>query len=135
MKLELSQKFSFEAAHTLTRLVPLEEYEPSKRIHGHSYVATIAIKGYEGKNGMVAYFKLPKNKEETVDLFYLKKEIAKIKNKLDHRFLNEIDDLPHQTLESLCIFIYNNIKKTFPIAWVKVERPVSGDACIFYGDS
>lgn len=134
MKLELSQRFSFEAAHTLTRNVPLEEYEPSKRIHGHSYVATVAVKGTEGVNGMVSVFKLPKNKEQSIDLYYLKKELAKIRNKLDHRFLNEIDDLQHQTLESLCIFIYNDIKKSFPIAWVKVERPVSGDACVFYGD-
>ena len=132
--MEISQTFTFEAAHTLLRQVPLVEYEPSMRIHGHSYVATVAIKGKMGVNGMLQFFKLPKNKKETVDLYYLRKEIQNVRQKLDHRFLNEIDELPHQTLEALSIFIFNELKKYFPVAWVKVERPLSGDACVFDGD-
>ena len=36
MRYELTQRFFFEAAHTLQRDV---EVEPSRRIHGHTYVA------------------------------------------------------------------------------------------------
>lgn len=133
--MEISQTFTFEAAHTLDRLVPLEEYQPSMRIHGHSYVATVAVKGKMGDTGMVQFFKLQKNKRSTVDLYYLRKEIAELRKKLDHQFLNEIADLPYQTLEGLCVFIYDHMKREFPVAWVKVERPLSGDACRYDGES
>ena len=133
--MEISQTFTFEAAHTLARLVPLVEYEPSMRIHGHSYVATVAVKGKIGDNGMVQFFRLSKNKRSTVDLYYLRKEIADVREKLDHRFLNEVEGLPHQTLEALCVFIFDYIKNEFPVAWVKVERPLSGDACRYDGDA
>jgi 6-pyruvoyltetrahydropterin/6-carboxytetrahydropterin synthase len=131
--MEISQTFTFEAAHTLARLVPLVEYEPSMRIHGHSYVATVSVKGEMGADGMLQFFRLPKNKRQRVDLFYLRKEIQDVRAKLDHRFLNEIEDLPHQTLEALCVFIFNHINQYFPVAWVKVERPLSGDACRYDG--
>jgi len=131
--MEISQTFMFEAAHTLMRQVPLAEYEPSMRIHGHSYVATVAVRGEMGNDGMLQFFRLPKNKREKVDLFYLRKEIQAVKAKLDHRFLNEIEDLPHQTLEALCVFIFKQINEYFPVAWVKVERPLSGDACVYDG--
>ena len=38
MKYELSQRFYFEAAHTLRRQI---EAEGSRRIHGHTYIAEI----------------------------------------------------------------------------------------------
>ena len=39
---ELSQRFYFEAAHTLQRTV---EKESSRRIHGHSYEAEVTLQG------------------------------------------------------------------------------------------
>ena len=133
--MEISQTFTFEAAHTLHRLIPLKEYQASQRIHGHSYVATIAIKGKIGNDGMLQFFKLSKNKRKTADLYYLRNEISALRERLDHQFLNEVEGLQYQTLEGLCVFIYDHIKKEFPVAWVKVERPLSGDACWYDGDA
>ena len=48
---ELSQKFYFEAAHTLNRSY---ESEGSKKIHGHTYHAEITITGTpEIDSGMI----------------------------------------------------------------------------------
>mgnify|MGYP000178535474 CR=1 FL=1 len=42
MKFELSQRFYFEAAHTLHRTI---DAEGSLRIHGHTYHAEVTIAG------------------------------------------------------------------------------------------
>lgn len=125
---ELSQSFMFEAAHTLTRTVPLAEFEPSRRIHGHTYTARVTVRGTKGADGMLEFFRLPKNKKQSVDLFYLRKSIEKVRGMLDHRFLDEVDGLSAPTMENLCEFILAQLKGEFPIARVEVSR-ASGDAC------
>lgn len=129
MKFELSQDFHFDAAHTLTRVVPLVEFEPSRRIHGHSYTATVTLSGSKGASGMLEFFTLPKNKKQTVDLFYLRKAIESVRDKLDHRFLDEVEGLGAGTLENLCAFIFDDIAKHFPVSSVTVRRVSTGDAC------
>ena len=61
---ELSQRFYFEAAHTLRRQV---EAEGSRRIHGHTYEAEVTVAGVpDATTGMV------------MDLGPLRAEIAQI---------------------------------------------------------
>ncbi|MBI2733306.1 MAG: 6-carboxytetrahydropterin synthase [Aquabacterium sp.] len=51
---ELSQTFSFDAAHTLKRKVSPEEAAGSRRIHGHTYTAEIFVRGErQPDSGMV----------------------------------------------------------------------------------
>jgi 6-pyruvoyltetrahydropterin/6-carboxytetrahydropterin synthase len=126
---ELSQEFAFDAAHTLTRAVPLAEFTPSKRIHGHSYTATVTVTGTKGESGMLEHFTLPKNKRQTIDLFYLRKSIDKVRDKLDHQFLDEVEGLGPGTLENLCAFIFDHIKKDMPVSSVTVKRISTGDSC------
>jgi len=116
MKYELSQKFYFEAAHTLERAV---EAEGSRRIHGHTYHAEITLAGTpDPVNGMLA------------DLGFVRSEIAKVRDLLDHRFLDEITTLGPATLENLCRFIFIELAETLPaLAKVSVERQASGDRC------
>lgn len=125
---ELSQTFSFDAAHTLTRTVPLIEFEPSRRIHGHTYTACVAVRGTKGSDGMLEFFRLPKNKKQSVDLFYLRKALDQVRDLLDHRLLDEVEGLGAATMENLCEFIYLRLKGTFPVMRVTVSR-ASGDAC------
>ena len=129
MIFDLSQQFTFEAAHTLSRMVPLVEYEPSKRIHGHSYLATITIQGKKGASGMLERFAMRQNKRTAIDLFYVREAIAKVKVKLDHRFLDEIAELGAPTLENLAEFIFNALRADFPVSSVTVCRPSTGDSC------
>lgn len=128
---ELSQSFMFDAAHTLARSVPLVEFEPSRRIHGHTYTAKVTVRGVKGANGMLEFFRLPKNKRQSVDLFYLRKALDEVRGLLDHRFLDEVDGLGPATMENLCDFIYRQLAPKFPVSRVTVGR-ASGDECTLH---
>ncbi len=114
---ELSQRFYFEAAHTLRRAI---ETEGSLRIHGHTYEAEVTVAGVpDAQSGML------------VDLGYLRREVARVREMLDHRFLDEVKDLGPATLENLCAFIRNQLKPSLPqLSAVMVERKASGDRCV-----
>lgn len=114
---ELSQRFYFEAAHTLRRTI---ETEGSLRIHGHTYEAEVTVSGFpDSKTGML------------VDLGDLRQQVARVKEMLDHRFLDEIEHLGPATLENLCGFIRKQLKPTLPqLSSVMVERKASGDRCV-----
>jgi 6-pyruvoyltetrahydropterin/6-carboxytetrahydropterin synthase len=114
---ELSQRFYFEAAHTLHRSI---ETEGSLRIHGHTYEAEVTLQGQlDPQTGML------------VDLAHLRQEIARVREMLDHRFLNEVDGLGPATLENLCAFLRRNLQTSLPsLCAVTIERRLSGDKCV-----
>lgn len=114
---ELSQKFFFEAAHTLHRSI---ETEGSIRIHGHTYEAEVTVRGNPAaESGMI------------LDLAYLRAEIARVRDMLDHRFLDEVKGLGPGTLENLCAFIRREMQDTVPgLCAVMVERRITGDKCV-----
>lgn len=128
---ELSQTFMFDAAHTLTRTVPLQEFQGSRRIHGHTYTAKVTLRGGKGADGMLEFFKLPKNKKQCVDLFYLRKALGEVRERLDHHLLDEVEGLGPATMENLCEFIHAQLKEHFPVSRVSVSR-ASGDECTLH---
>ena len=112
---ELSQRFYFEAAHTLRREV---EAEGSRRVHGHTYEAEVTVRGTPDVQGMV------------IDLGRLKAEITLVRDRLDHHFLDEVADLGIPTLENLCSYIRRHLAPTVPgLCAVMIERRASGDRC------
>lgn len=116
MKFELTQRFYFEAAHTLQR-----EYdaEPSRRIHGHTYHAAVTVSG-------------PRNQETgmIVDLALLRLVIEEVRQKLDHCLLDEVSELGSPTIENLCSFIFDSMTHaSWTVERVDVSRPASGDSC------
>ena len=116
MNYELSQKFYFEAAHTLHREI---DAEGSRRIHGHTYHAQVFVRGSPDPTTKMV-----------VDLGVLRREIDRVRDLLDHRFLDEVPELGAATLEGLCAFIYQSLSRALPnISKVRVERPASGDCC------
>lgn len=114
---ELSQRFFFEAAHTLHRAL---ETAGSRRIHGHTYEAEITIAGVpDAATGML------------VDLGLVRQEVARVRELLDHRFLDDIADLGPATLENLCGFIRRQLQPTLPLLCaVTIARRASGDRCV-----
>lgn len=114
---ELSQRFFFDAAHTLNREM---ETEGSLRIHGHTYEAEVTVRGFpDSKSGMV------------IDLGFLRSEITRIREMLDHRLLDEVAGLGSPTLENLCAFIRIQMEPTVcGLCQVMVERRASGDRCV-----
>ncbi len=117
MLYELSQTFYFEAAHTLRRQI---DAEPSRRIHGHTYIAEITLAGTpDPASGML------------VDLAFLRRQIATLREQLDHRFLDEVEGIGPATLENLCAYIWRAMAAHHPdtLSCVEVRREASGDAC------
>jgi len=117
---ELSQTFSFDAAHTLKRQVSAEEAAGSRRIHGHTYTAEVVVAGdRQPESGMV------------VDLAVLREVIAGIRSQLDHHFLDEVAGLGAPTLENLCVFIHTQVRQALPqVTAVSVWR-ATGDRCTY----
>jgi 6-pyruvoyltetrahydropterin/6-carboxytetrahydropterin synthase len=91
----------------------------SRRIHGHTYHAEVTLEGTPNPvDGMLT------------DLGFVRSEIARVRDLLDHRFLDEVTTLGPATLENLCRFIFIEMADTLPaLTKVSVERQASGDRC------
>lgn len=113
---EISQRFYFDAAHRLKREI---EAEGSRRIHGHTYHAEVAVRGIvHPANGMV------------MDIGFIRIEIEKLRVQLDHHYLDEVPDLGIPTLENLCIFIEKTLRaQGMRLSRVSVWREALGDRC------
>ena len=120
MKFELSQRFFFEAAHTLDRSI---DREGSLRVHGHTYWAEIGVAGVpDPATGMV------------VDLGYIRREIERVRDALDHRLLDDVNGLGPATLEGLCAYLWRQLRPALPhLNRVEVWREASGDRCRLTG--
>jgi 6-pyruvoyltetrahydropterin/6-carboxytetrahydropterin synthase len=112
---ELSQHFTFEAAHTLERTI---DAAPSRRIHGHTYHAEVTLRGQpDAASGML------------VDLGEFRRALAEVQALLDHHLLDDVEGLGPPTLEGLCGFIAQRLEGRLPgVAAVSVWR-ASGDRC------
>lgn len=113
----LSRSFTFDAAHTLIRDVPIEQYEASQRIHGHSYTATVTVCGKRNGRGML------------VDLHDFDRALSVARAALDHRFLDHVEGIGPATIENLCVFIHAKVAPLLPrVVAVEVSR-AAGDSC------
>jgi 6-pyruvoyltetrahydropterin/6-carboxytetrahydropterin synthase len=117
---ELSKQFRFDAAHTLQGAL---DAEASRRIHGHSYRAEVAVRGVpDPQTGMV------------IDLGRFEQALEDARHGLDHRFLDEIEDLGPGTMENLAAWIWRKVApRCTGLARVTVYRDSSGDVCSFFG--
>jgi 6-pyruvoyltetrahydropterin/6-carboxytetrahydropterin synthase len=115
--IELSQSFTFEAAHFLPSA---PDGHHNRRIHGHSFTVDIVVSGQaDADTGILIHF-------ETLA------ELCKthLHSKLDHQFLNDIQGLEIPTLENLCLWIANTIRPYLPILKeVIIYRPSCGQKC------
>ncbi len=120
---ELSKEFRFDAAHTLHRNVDEKEKEGSRRIHGHSYRAEITLRGMpDPKTGML------------VDVYEFQKAFNDTRDALEHRFLDEINDLGPATMENLCAWIWKRLAPTLPmLSRVTIHRDSGSEKCVYYG--
>jgi 6-pyruvoyltetrahydropterin/6-carboxytetrahydropterin synthase len=120
MTYEISQKFFFDAAHTLKREI---EADSSRRLHGHTYNAEVTLAGEpDPVTGMV------------VDLGFVRVAIEALRGELDHRLLDDVAGLGPATLENLCAWIWRQLAPGLPaLAAVRVWRESVGDSCTLRG--
>lgn len=116
MTYEISQKFFFDAAHTLKRTV---EADSSLRIHGHTYYAEVALTGEpDAVSGMV------------LDLGLVRQAIDLLKPRLDHHLLDDVAGVGPATLENLCAFVWRELVVSLPgLCAVRIWRDSVGDSC------
>jgi 6-pyruvoyltetrahydropterin/6-carboxytetrahydropterin synthase len=117
---ELTKQFRFEAAHTLQRAIGTEG---SRRVHGHSYRAEVAVRGMPDRDsGMI------------VDLGLFDLSLQKVQSRLDHHFLDDVPDLGPATLENLSVFIWRALTENgVTPSRVVVARDASGESCLYTG--
>lgn len=116
----ISKRFSFDCAH---RLMAVPDDHPCGRMHGHTYLLEVEIKGIpDPASGWL------------MDFAELKKIVQPLVNSLDHRCLNDIEAINFGTAEELVLWFWNRLKPDLPmLSRITVfETPTS--RCDYYGE-
>ncbi len=117
--MEIYKEFSFEAAH---RLPNVPEEHKCHRLHGHSFVVRLYVRGAVGsRSGWVQ------------DFAELKEAFAPIHEELDHHYLNDIDGLENPTSENLAIWIWQRLKPRLPLLCRIETRETCDSGCVYHG--
>jgi len=118
--MRIYKEFTFEAAHFLP---PLPAADPDGRLLGGSFVVRVTVEGEPGpETGMIVHFGA------------LAAKLEGLKDKLDHRLLNEVVGLEIPTLERMAAWIWHELKPGLPgLAEVHVSRPTCREGCIHTG--
>ena len=117
--MEIFKEFSIEAAH---RLPFVPEDHKCARLHGHSFRIAIHVAGdLEPELGWVQ------------DFADISAAFAPIRERLDHRYLNEIPGLENPTSENLCIWIWNELAPSLPMLSRIVVRETCTSGCVYEG--
>jgi 6-pyruvoyltetrahydropterin/6-carboxytetrahydropterin synthase len=116
--IEISQEFGFDAAHYLGNGAA-----ENRRLHGHSFYAEVTLRGEaSSQTGFLRDF-------GDVD-----RALKAIRESLDHRLLNEIEELGVPTLDNLAKYIFVRAKAALPeVVRVKLRRPSYGQTCVYEG--
>lgn len=100
MKVELEKTFRFEAAHVLPNA---PEGHKCRRLHGHSFRVDVAVAGdVDPRAGWL------------LDYADIKGAFAPLRERLDHRYLNEIEGLANPTSEALAAWIWERLATVLP---------------------
>ena len=118
--MELYKEFGFEAAHLLPN-VP--EGHKCARLHGHSFRVRVTVVGpVGGRSGWV------------MDFAELKAAWRPLHERLDHRYLNDVEGLENPTSENLARWIWRALAGSLPgLAAVEV-RETCTSGCVYRGE-
>ena len=116
MSVEITQQFTFDAAHQLD-----SGAGENRRMHGHSFYVEVTLRGEpDAKTGFLR------------DFAELDQALKSVRALLDHHLLNDVEGLGPPTLENLARFIYVRAKARLPqVARVKIARPSHGQSCTY----
>lgn len=113
------KEFRFDAAHQL-------DAGPGgdpryRRLHGHSYQVEVWVRGPRTQYGWV------------VDMGDLERRLQTVHEQLDHRFLNEIEEMGPPTMENIAAFVWEGLADVPQLHRVMVKRQQNGEGCEYYG--
>jgi len=114
------KEFFFEAAHLLPSAAP---GHPNARVHGHSFRARVTIDGEpDATTGVLLHFD------------DIEAAVAEARDALDHRFLNDVEELQSPTLERIAIWLWDRLHNRLPgLAEIQVARDSCHEGCIYTG--
>lgn len=118
--MEIYKVFKFDAAH---RLPNVPEGHKCARVHGHSFRIEIHLQGdVDPHTGWVMDF---------ADIAAASQPII---DRLDHKYLNDIEGLANPTSENLARWLWQHLHQALPqLSKIVVqESPDSG--CVYKGD-
>ena len=117
--IEIFKEFTFEAAHHLAVNVPAGH--PYSKLHGHSFKVEIFMRGEpDEKTGWVA------------DFGEIERQLQRVREELDHNYLNDIEGLQLPTLENITRWIWNRLHNRLPgLHRVLVRRGTCGEGCAY----
>lgn len=119
--MELSKEFTFEAAHLLPNVPPGHK---CARLHGHSFRVKLHVAGPVGPTtGWV------------MDFAEISAVCRDLKDRLDHRYLNEIAGLENPTSEILAQWIWREARPALPLLSAVEVRETCTTSCIYRGDA
>jgi 6-pyruvoyltetrahydropterin/6-carboxytetrahydropterin synthase len=109
--MDIFKIFTVEAAHRLTGVPPEHK---CARLHGHSFRIEVQVSGdIDPVTGWV------------MDFAEIKARFAPIHDRLDHRYLNDIEGLDNPTSERLAAWIWASLKPHLP----QLSRVVVHETC------
>ncbi len=118
-QLQLIKTFTFESAHSLPN-VP--EGHKCRRLHGHSFKATVTVRGpVDAGMGWV------------MDYGDIKKVVDPFIEELDHRLLNEVPGLENPTSENVALWLWGKLKPRLPILESVEIHETCTSACVYRG--
>jgi 6-pyruvoyltetrahydropterin/6-carboxytetrahydropterin synthase len=115
--LEISKDFTFDAAHHFGHM---DAGHPFSRLHGHSFAGTVTLRGHPAADsGMVR------------DFWEIETEIAKLRDQLDHRLLNDVEGLENPSLEAIAAWMFKRLDPVLPgLTAVEIRRPSCGEKAV-----
>jgi 6-pyruvoyltetrahydropterin/6-carboxytetrahydropterin synthase len=118
--MEIFKEFHFEAAH---RLPNVPEGHKCARLHGHSFHVRVTVAGaVDPRLGWV------------MDFAELKRAFAPLHDRLDHRYLNEVEGLENPTSEVLAQWIWRQLRPGLPGILAVEVRETCTSGCIYRGE-
>ena len=113
------KEFRFDAAHQLDAG---PDGDPRyRRLHGHSYQVEVWVRGPKTEFGWV------------IDMGDLERRLQQVHEALDHRFLNEVEELGIPTMENIASFVWERLSDLPKLHRVMVKRQQNGEGCEYYG--
>src|SRR5271154_4459397 len=119
MRVRLTKSFSFEAAHDLPTFPPAHK---CRRLHGHSFRFDLVVEG-----------EVDPSKGYLVDYGEIKSAAAPVVERVDHRYLNEIEGLSNPTSENIARWLWDQLKPILPQLTAVIVNETCTSACEYRG--
>jgi len=118
--MEIFTEFGFESAH---RLPNVPEGHKCARLHGHSFRVVVHVEGpVDPEAGWV------------LDFAEVRDACEPLRERLDHRYLNDIDGLENPTSEHLAQWIWQRLEPSVPGLAAVTVRETCTSGCTYRGD-